>query len=180
MKSITALLSLMLCLTLSAGEPASTGPTKAKFVEITPGISLNIAGEDATFQEVPELGAGKFLCFWSGDALLAVAVGVHEKYDKDFKSFLAFTERGMKAQGAKGIKMAEISTFKTADDAEVRRFEVNYKSEGTPTRQAYYFVKSEAGYFSVIITLLDANAYDSVVTRTDKLLAGAKAKPASK
>jgi hypothetical protein len=142
----------------------------AKIVQIAPGLSLDTAGEDATFQEVPDIGKEKYLCLWAGDAHLAFVVSMHEAYDKDLKSFLAHTERGMKAEGAKGIKMGEAVVIKNTRDADIRRYDFRYKSQGVDIKQIYYVVKSDSGYYSVIVTLLDPAAYDAVRARTDKLM----------
>lgn len=145
----------------------------AKIVPIAPGLSVDTAGEDATFQELPEIGKGKYLCLWSGDAHLAFVLSTHEAYDKDLKSFLAHTERGMKAEGAKSIKTGEAVVLNSAQNVDVRRYDFRYKSQGADIKQIYYIVKSDSGYYSVIVTLLDPAAYDAVRARTDKLMAAA-------
>jgi hypothetical protein len=160
---ITCLIAISLC----------TTAVGAKIVPIAPGLSVDIAGEDATFQELPEIGKEKYLCFWSGDTHLAFVLSTHEAYDKDLKSFLAHTERGMKAEGARNIKMSESVVLKSAQNGDARRYDFRYKSQGADIRQIYYIVKSDSGYYSVIVTLLDPAAYDAVCARTDKLMAAA-------
>src|SRR5688572_29340089 len=134
---MTTPLRLLFTLTCFAATIAN-----ARVIQVSPSLALNIAGEDATFQEVPDLGKGRFLCLWSGDAHLAFVMTVHEAYKDDLRSFLAHTERGMKAEGAKSIKMTEGAKFLTADGAEVRRYDTSYKSQGDVKKQVYYIVRS--------------------------------------
>lgn len=146
----------------------------AREIPLASGLVVNIAGEDATFQEVPDLGKGKFLCLWSGDEHLAFVVTTHEAFKNDIAAFLAHTERGMKAEGARNIKMVEGAKFSAADGAEVRRYDATYSAQGDSRKQIYYMVRSATGYHSVVVTLLMPKAYDAVRARTDKVLATVK------
>jgi hypothetical protein len=104
-------------------------PVNTEVVQIAPGLSLDTTGEDTTFQELPEAGAEKRLCLWSGDFLLAVLLGDHEVYDKDLKSFLAHSQRGIESEGAKGFKMSDAVVIKNTRGADIRRYDIRYKIE---------------------------------------------------
>lgn len=143
----------------------------ANVIQILPGLSLNTAGEDVTFQVLPEVGKDKCLCIWSGEAHLAFVLGTHEIFDKDWKAFVAHTEKGLVTAGAKKIQMLEGTAFKSDKEVEVRRYDLSMELDGQNSKQIYYIVKSANGYHSVIVTLLDPSAYDAVRARTDKLMA---------
>jgi hypothetical protein len=165
MKSFSVLLLLVIGLCATA--------TSARIVQYPDGLVLDTRNDDVTVQELPAMGKGKFLCLWTGDLHLAFVTTLHEKYEGDLKTYLALTERSAAKSGGKNIKMTEGANFKTADKREVRRYDMTFYAEGEFTKSIYYLVKTDSGYYSVVVTMVDPAAYSIVRSRTDKMLAAA-------
>jgi hypothetical protein len=170
---ITLFVVLGLCSALFFVIKFRPAPVTPILVPIAQGLIVDIAEKNIKYEDLQEIGKERRLCILSGGKVLAVIESTVETYDKDWQGFLAFTERGMKAEGAQEIVMGEAEVLKKKKEAEVRRYDIRYNLKGIENKQIYYMVKAESDYYSVIVTLLDPAAYKAVRARTDKLMAAA-------
>lgn len=66
--------------------------SSAAELHLSPMLAIEQTDADATFQKVPDIGEGKYLCLWFGDALQAFLMTTHEDFPGNWKAYLQATE----------------------------------------------------------------------------------------
>ncbi|MDA0348406.1 MAG: hypothetical protein O3C43_12130 [Verrucomicrobia bacterium] len=139
-------------------------------IQIDPFISIDVDGEDATYQVVPALGENNTFCLWDGDSLQAFFITVQEEYDGNLDSVAKNTIKGMKSEGAKNIKILNEESFKNGDDKEVRSLAIQFTADGITHKQMFYVTEIKNACEIVIVTITDPSFFDSIKERSDKLM----------
>jgi hypothetical protein len=164
------LLKLALIFSLTAFSYGSD-----KVVEVISGLSIDRSTDsDNTYQEVPDFGEGKFICFWDGKVLNAYLAPALDKFRGDVDQYISHTKKVMERSGAKNVKFARGSRFQNEQGIEVHRFDMSLTVDDQTAKQYYYAIQTTGGFYAIVVGMVNADAYETIGTRADKMLKSAK------
>jgi hypothetical protein len=150
-------------------------------VEISPGLQIDLANDDATFQELPKIKPGLHLCLWSGEALKAMATVEQFRGRFDERAFFGGVKEGLKPVPDKDIEIGRGTPVEIRSGLKGLRYESRYREDGEWTHVIYYLVSSADRSHMVAFVIFDEKDHAVLRERADKLIGTAVAiKPAKK
>lgn len=142
----------------------------AEQIEINPRVKVEDIDADWTFQEIAGFGDKQYLCLWDGDTLQAFFDSTQDQFKGSYDRYKAALVRGIKGEGGKRLKIVDEYTLTTANEREFRAWILDYEIDDNHTKQTYYLTKTEDAFEVLIVTLTDREYFESIKTRTDKLI----------